>query len=47
MVEVKYQSIAYKILSLLKEILLVSHIIKKGSLEHSRDEQCDLSKTMR
>lgn len=47
MVEIKYQLIAYKILSLLKKILLVSHIIQKGSWGHRGDEQCDISKTIR
>lgn len=46
MVGIKYQLIAYKIISLLKKILLVSHIIQKGSWGHSGDEPCDISKTI-
>lgn len=45
--EFKYQSVAYKILSVQKEIPLVSHTVGKGNWGHSRDEQCDLSKTMK
>ena len=47
MVGIKSQVIAYRIISLLKKILLVSHIIQKGSWGHSGDEQCDVSKTIR
>lgn len=46
-VKFKYQVIAYKILSLRKVRLLVSHTIKSGSRGWSREEQWDLGRLAR
>lgn len=46
-VKFKYKAIAYKILSLRRVRLLVSHTIKNGSWIGSREEQWDLGKLAR